>query len=107
LSKYRTVELCAELFPSIPWPNAYICQNFQQFGEWFRSCPDAVSQQVGTIECFPKMWRLPGTAAIGGWVLSAVMLGAIGTQLLIIGGSVPAGVLLVLAITVAWNRSRR
>jgi hypothetical protein len=41
-------------------------------------------------------------------VLSAVMLGAIGTQLLIIGGSpVPAGVLLVLAITVAWNRSRR
>jgi hypothetical protein len=36
------------------------------------------------------------------------MIGAIGTHLFLIGGSpIPAAVLLVLAVTVAWNRWRR
>jgi putative oxidoreductase len=71
-------------------------------GQWFRYVTGSL-EVTGAV-----LVLLPRTAAIGGWVLSAVMLGAIGTHLLIIGGSpVPAGVLLILAITVAWNRSRR
>ncbi len=49
----------------------------------------------------------PRTAELGGWLLAMVMLAAIGTHLFVIGGSpIPAIALLVLAITVAWNRSR-
>jgi hypothetical protein len=72
------------------------------FGQWFRYLTGSL-EVTGAV-----LLLLPRTAAIGGWLLAAVMLGAIGTHLLIIDGSpVPAVVLLVLAITVAWNRSRR
>ena len=71
-------------------------------GQWFRYVTGSF-EVIGAV-----LLLLPRTAAIGGWVLSAVMLGAIGTHLLIIGGSpVPAAVLLALAITVGWNRSKR
>ena len=72
------------------------------FGQWFRYV-------TGSLEVAGALLLLvPRTAAIGGWLLAAVMIGAIGTHLFIIGGSpVPAVVLLALAITVGWNRSRR
>jgi putative oxidoreductase len=72
------------------------------FGQWFRYV-------TGSLEVAGALLViLPRTASIGGWLLATVMIGAIGTHLLIIGGSpVPAAVLLALAITVAWNRSRR
>jgi putative oxidoreductase len=72
------------------------------FGQWFRYVTGSL-EVIGAL-----LLLLPRTAAIGGWLLAAVMIGAIGTHLLIIGGSpIPAVVLLVLAITVGWNRSRR
>jgi putative oxidoreductase len=72
------------------------------FGQWFRYVTGSV-EVIGAL-----LLMLPRTAAIGGWLLAAVMIGAIGTHLLIIGGSpIPAVVLLALAITVGWNRSRR
>jgi putative oxidoreductase len=72
------------------------------FGQWFRYV-------IGSLEVVGALLLLlPRTAAIGAWVLATVMIGAIGTHLLMIGGSpIPAVVLLVLAITVGWNRSRR
>jgi DoxX-like family len=72
------------------------------FGQWFCYVTGSF-EVIGAV-----LLLLPRTAAIGGWLLAAVMIGAIGTHLFIIGGSpIPAGVLLVLAITVVWNRSRR
>ena len=72
------------------------------FGQWFRYL-------TGSLEVFGALLLLlPRTAAIGGWLLAAVMFGAIGTHLFIIGGNpVPAIVLFVLSVTIGWNRSRR
>jgi uncharacterized membrane protein YphA (DoxX/SURF4 family) len=81
------------------------------FGQWFRYVTGAM-EVLGAI-----LLVVPKTAAIGGWLLAAVMIGAVGTHLVIIGGSthlviiggspVPATVLFLLAITVGWNRSKR
>jgi putative oxidoreductase len=72
------------------------------FGQWFRYLTGSL-ELSGAV-----LLLLPRTSAIGGWLLAAVMIGAVGTHLFIIGGNpVPAVVLLVLAITVGWNRSRR
>jgi uncharacterized membrane protein YphA (DoxX/SURF4 family) len=72
------------------------------FGQWFRYVTGSL-EVTGAL-----LLLLPRTAAIGGWLLAAVMIGAIGTHLFLIGGNpIPAAVLLVLAITVGWNRSRR
>jgi putative oxidoreductase len=72
------------------------------FGQWFRYLTGSL-EVVGSV-----LILLPRTAAIGGWLLAAVMMGAVGTHLVIIGGSpVPAAILLLLAITVGWNRSKR
>ena len=72
------------------------------FGQWFRYVTGSF-EVIGAV-----LLLLPRTAAIGGWLLTAVMIGAIGTHLFIIGGSpIPATVLLLLAITVGWNRSRQ
>jgi DoxX-like family len=56
-------------------------------GQWFRYV-------TGSLEVIGAVLLLaPRTAAIGGWLLAAVMIGAIGTHLFIIGGSpVPAAV---------------
>ena len=71
-------------------------------GQWFRYVTGS-SEVIGAV-----LLLLPGTAAIGGWLLAAVMIGAIGTHLFLIGGNpILAAVLLVLAITVGWNRSKR
>ena len=72
------------------------------FGQWFRYLTGSL-EVAGAV-----LLLLPRTAAFGGWLLAAVMIGAVGTHLFMIGGSpVPAAVLLVLAVTVGWNRSRR
>jgi putative oxidoreductase len=72
------------------------------FGQWFRYVTGSL-EVTGAL-----LLLLPRTAAIGGWLLTAVMIGAIGTHLFLIGGNpIPAAVLLVLAITIGWNRSRR
>jgi putative oxidoreductase len=71
-------------------------------GQWFRYVTGSL-EVIGAV-----LLLLPRTAAIGGWLLAAVMIGAIGTHLFIIGGNpLPAVVLLVLATTVGWNRWKR
>ena len=72
------------------------------FGQWFRYV-------TGSLEVIGALLLLmPRTAATGGWLLAAVMFGAVGTHLFIIGGSpIPAFVLFVLAVTIGWNRWRR
>jgi putative oxidoreductase len=71
-------------------------------GQWFRYVTGSL-EVVGAL-----LLLVPRTSAIGGWLLAAVMIGAIGTHLFIIGGSpIPAAVLLVLAIMIGWNRSKR
>ena len=70
-------------------------------GQWFRYLTGALEVGGALLVVWPK------TAAIGGWLLAVVMVGAIGTHLLIIGGNpVPAIVSLALAITIGWNRSK-
>ena len=72
------------------------------YGQWFRYL-------TGSLEITGAVLLLvPRAAAIGGGLLAAVMIGAIGTHLFLIGGNpIPAAVLFVLAVTVAWNRWRR
>jgi putative oxidoreductase len=72
------------------------------FGQWFRYV-------TGSFEVSGALLLLwPRTAAIGGGLLGMVMLGGIGTHLFLIGGNpAPAFVLMVLAVTVVWNRWRR
>jgi uncharacterized membrane protein YphA (DoxX/SURF4 family) len=71
------------------------------FGQWFRYL-------TGSLEVTGALLLLvPRTAAIGGGLIAAVMIGAIGTHLFLIGGNpAPAAVLMLLAITVGWNRWR-
>lgn len=74
-------------------------ESFQQigFGQWFRYL-------TGTLEIIGAILILmPSRAAFGGVLLSCIMVGAIATHLLLIGGSaVPAIVLLVLSAIVVF-----
>lgn len=72
-------------------------ENFEHigFGQWFRYLTGAL-EVVGAIVIL-----MPSLAAFGGVLLSCIMVGAIATHLLLIGGSeVPAIILLVLSATV-------
>ena len=72
------------------------------FGQWFRYLTGSL-EVMGAV-----LLLLPRTAVIGAGLLAALMFGAVGTHLVIIGGSpVPGIVLFVLAITVGWNRFKR
>lgn len=74
-------------------------ENFQQIGlgQWFRYLT-GILEIVGAI-----MVLMPRVAAIGGLLLSCIMVGAIATHLLLMGGSaVPAIVLLVLSAIVVF-----
>jgi putative oxidoreductase len=72
------------------------------FGQWFRYVTGLL-EVAGAL-----MVLLPRTAAIGGWLLAVVMIGAIGIHLVIIGGNpIAAAILLLLAIAIGWNRSRQ
>ncbi len=64
-------------------------------GQWFRYV-------TGTLEVVGAVTILvPGLAAFGAVVLSCIMIGAVATHLLLIGGSpIPAVVLLVLSATI-------
>ena len=79
-------------------------ENFQHigFGQWFRYL-------TGTLEVIgANVILTPSLAAFGGVLLSCIMVGAIATHLLLIGGSaVPAIVLLALsAIVVIAHRDQ-
>lgn len=74
-------------------------ENFQQIGlgQWFRYLT-GILEIVGGI-----MVLMPPVVAIGGVLLSCIMVGAIATHLLLMGGSaVPAIVLLVLSAIVVF-----
>jgi uncharacterized membrane protein YphA (DoxX/SURF4 family) len=68
-------------------------------GQWFRYA-------TGIIEVAGALLLLvPPTVTIGALLLAATMVGAIITHVLLIGGSaVPAAILLVLTMTLAWFR---
>ena len=68
-------------------------------GQWFRYV-------TGSIEVVSAVALLvPASAAFGALLLIPTMLGAIITHLFIVGGSaVPATVLLIGALTIAWAR---
>ncbi len=74
-------------------------QEFEHMGlgQWFRYF-------TGTLEVVGAVTILvPRLAAFGAVLLSCIMVGAIATHLLLIGGSpIPAVVLLVLSATVAF-----
>jgi len=67
------------------------------FGQWFRYFTAAV-EIAGVV-----LVLVPATAFFGALLLSATMVGAVATHLLIGGSSVPAVVLGVLAGFVAWH----
>ena len=74
-------------------------ENIQQIGlgQWFRYLT-GILEIVGGI-----MVLMPPVVAIGGVLLSCIMVGAIATHLLLMGGSaVPAIVLLVLSAIVVF-----
>lgn len=74
-------------------------ENFQQIGlgQWFRYLA-GILEVVGGI-----MVLMPRVAAIGGVLLSCIMVGAIATHLLLMGGSAfPAIVLLVLSAIIVF-----
>lgn len=74
-------------------------ENFQQIGlgQWFRYLT-GILEIVGAI-----MVLMPRVAAIGGVLLSCIMVGAIATHLLLMGGSAfPAIVLLVLSAIIVF-----
>ena len=69
------------------------------FGQWFRYFT-AVLEIGGAV-----LLIVPVLAGIGGLVLAIVMVGAIVAHLLVLGGSaLPAIVLLVATLTIAWQR---
>ena len=55
------------------------------FGQWFRYVTGSL-EVTGAV-----LLLLPRTAALGGWLLAAVMIGAIGTHLFLIGGKLEPG----------------
>jgi putative oxidoreductase len=69
-------------------------------GQWFRYV-------TGSIEVTGALMLLvPGLASFGALALAAVMLGAIGTHLFVIGGNPSMPVVLLAATAyVAWTRS--
>ena len=74
---------------------------FEQIGlgQWFRYCTGGL-EVLGAI-----LLLVPKTAAMGAVLLAAIMGGAMATHLFVIGGSpVPATVLLLMALAVAWYR---
>lgn len=79
-------------------------ENFQHigFGQWFRYLTGGL-EVIGAV-----MILTPGLAAFGAVLLSCIMVGAIATHLLLVGGSaIPALVLLALsAIVVIAHRGQ-
>jgi len=71
-------------------------------GQWFRYL-------TGSLEVFgAALLLIPATAGFGALLLAAVMVGAVLTHLLILGGSpAPALVLLVAVVVIAWGRRDR
>jgi putative oxidoreductase len=68
-------------------------------GQWFRYFTGGLEVLCAILLLVPK------TAAIGAAILATTMVGAIATHLFIIGGSpVPAIVLLLMTLAVAWYR---
>lgn len=75
-------------------------QAFEQIGvgQWFRIVTGIV-ELVGGIAIL-----IPATAALGGLLLSATMIGALLAHLFVIEGSpVPAIVLLLITATITWQ----
>ncbi len=74
-------------------------ENFEHigFGQWFRYL-------TGTLEVIGAILILmPSLAVFGGVLLSCIMVGAIATHLLLVGGSaVPAIILLILSAIVVF-----
>jgi len=74
-------------------------ENFEhiEFGQWFRY----VTGLLEVVGAFTIL--MPRLAAFGGVLLSCIMVGAIATHLLLIGGSaVPAAVLLILSAIIVF-----
>jgi hypothetical protein len=68
------------------------------FGQWFRIVTGVV-ELAGAV-----LLLVPATGFLGGVVLLATMVGAVGTHLVLIGGNpLPALVLGALAAFVAWQ----
>jgi uncharacterized membrane protein YphA (DoxX/SURF4 family) len=68
------------------------------FGQWFRYLTGAV-EVIGAI-----LLLVPATGFVGGLLLTATMVGGVGTHLLLIGGNpAPAIVLGLLSAFVAWK----
>ena len=69
-------------------------------GQWLR-------YYTGGMEVvFASLLVIPRTAALAAAVLVAIMVGAVATHLLVIGGSaIPAVVLLLLTAALAWYRN--
>ena len=68
-------------------------------GQWFWYVTGGL-EVLGAI-----LLLVPTTAALGAVVLAAIMVGAMATHLFVIGGSpVPATVLLLMTVAVAWYR---
>jgi putative oxidoreductase len=71
-------------------------------GQWFRYL-------TGTLEVAGALLLLiPRTSGLGALMLAGVMVGAVITHVLIVGGSpLPAIILLVVTAVVAWGRRER
>lgn len=68
-------------------------------GQWFRYVTGAV-EVVGAV-----LLLVPATGFFGGLLLTATMIGAVATHLVLIGGSpIPAMVLGLLSAFVAWRQ---
>jgi putative oxidoreductase len=69
-------------------------------GQWFRYVTGAIEEVVSAI-----LILSPSLAFVGAVALAATMIGAIVTHLFVVGGSaLPAIVLLLVTIAVAWMR---
>lgn len=72
------------------------------FGQWLRYLTGAV-EVVGAV-----LLLVPATGFLGGLLLSATMVGAVATHLVLIGGNpAPAVVLGLLSAFVAWRQRPR
>jgi hypothetical protein len=76
-----------------------LVEMFEQvgLGQWFRYL-------IGSLEIVGAVAVLiPATAALGGLLLAGIMVGAVGTHLLVLPGSpIPAIVLFVFSASVVW-----
>jgi putative oxidoreductase len=97
--------ICAAMFLFAGWSKfagpPEMVQTFELigFGQWFRYL-------TGTLEAMGGLaLPRPGTAVFGAILLACVMVGAILTHLFLIPGSaLPAFVLLLLCLFIAWGR---